>query len=905
MAIDEPRKRRHPDHADDDSDPERKRPYQPSSSSSASKTGIDSKLPYDSVRRASRAGMRLSDADLEPPRRSDGRRVKNEDGDDDDEEEDPTVIEARLRLDAYRKDAIYRHFLQSKRELVRTQERLADREQKLQLAEERIQAFDVFWDTLAEDVRLLFADDGALQDVDRTVFLDAIPFTTASVTRKAFSSTIEARTKAIRAVLSRIGAHAAKSDAPDTDTLRARCHESASEAAFLKTSLASAQATVDSLSDELAEAKEALSRAELRADRAQSGAVRSAEMSGQERAAEESARAEREALLADVEKLKAERERQQNLPNGAGADGKPLNGSASNGAEEGSALDAESKAKADMAERLNEVQKISAQRLDEISKLRSRLNDAEIRVSQYRRDRDFVPDTAVRTSELFKAADREVVRKERQIEHTEAKYARVRRENEELQQKMSRYKEEVTKELSAELEKVKAKCSQVEADLQRVRTARDELSGELSERKARDKDKFASAEETRRLLAGKEVLVGVLANENRAWRLKDAARRGDKAAIDALAAQGVSDGKNSEPPVPIEDQLFARIKAAEAQAAEQQRKLDALASGASEAELAAQLAAVQGQLEQLQALLQGAAATGQDASAIQTLLAEQSAKCTELEAKVLAETTRADAACDDLDKMSQAYEEIAKLAEDKVKHLTTLEDRVIRLNTEKSKADNKFFAAMRSKEALEAERKVAARNAERQSLVIQQLSEADKTRASHAATLEAELATAGQARDELERRMLRVEAQLANATSECRTMRDKVEKWEKELLTLQQQRRDLDQQLFTLNEEQANLNKQVQKANAERDAAAAAKDKALKKRLTEGGGASTNAEAESLRSLLRCSSCKDNFRERIITKCMHTFCAQCIEARIQTRQRKCPHCGIAFAQSDVQMLYLQ
>jgi len=83
------------------------------------------------------------------------------------------------------------------------------------------------------------------------------------------------------------------------------------------------------------------------------------------------------------------------------------------------------------------------------------------------------------------------------------------------------------------------------------------------------------------------------------------------------------------------------------------------------------------------------------------------------------------------------------------------------------------------------------------------------------------------------------------------------------------------------------------------------------RRVAETGGSrrssSSGAEqyVEHLNSLLRCSSCKERYRDRIILRCLHTFCEACVNARIQTRQRKCPHCGLAFATSDVQVLYLQ
>jgi len=57
--------------------------------------------------------------------------------------------------------------------------------------------------------------------------------------------------------------------------------------------------------------------------------------------------------------------------------------------------------------------------------------------------------------------------------------------------------------------------------------------------------------------------------------------------------------------------------------------------------------------------------------------------------------------------------------------------------------------------------------------------------------------------------------------------------------------------------------------------------------------------------LLRCSTCKQGLRSHVLTKCMHSFCKDCIQARIDTRQRKCPACNMGFSQSEFQQLYFQ
>jgi len=90
--------------------------------------------------------------------------------------------------------------------------------------------------------------------------------------------------------------------------------------------------------------------------------------------------------------------------------------------------------------------------------------------------------------------------------------------------------------------------------------------------------------------------------------------------------------------------------------------------------------------------------------------------------------------------------------------------------------------------------------------------------------------------------------------------------------------------------------------------------------------AQLQGEVDKCMSLLKCSTCKLNLRTTVLTKCMHSgffhllmcsvgdrltlppppaFCKQCVDARISTRQRKCPACNLAFGQGDVQQLFFQ
>ncbi|PVU94739.1 hypothetical protein BB561_002295 [Smittium simulii] len=61
---------------------------------------------------------------------------------------------------------------------------------------------------------------------------------------------------------------------------------------------------------------------------------------------------------------------------------------------------------------------------------------------------------------------------------------------------------------------------------------------------------------------------------------------------------------------------------------------------------------------------------------------------------------------------------------------------------------------------------------------------------------------------------------------------------------------------------------------------------------------------DQYKALLKCSTCRRNFKNYALTRCMHVFCKECIDARIETRQRKCPTCSEPFGLNDVKQIFL-
>lgn len=75
-------------------------------------------------------------------------------------------------------------------------------------------------------------------------------------------------------------------------------------------------------------------------------------------------------------------------------------------------------------------------------------------------------------------------------------------------------------------------------------------------------------------------------------------------------------------------------------------------------------------------------------------------------------------------------------------------------------------------------------------------------------------------------------------------------------------------------------------------------------RAGEGAPPGGNVELEYYRSVVKCTLCKRNEKNAIITKCCHAFCRECIDQRLNLRNRKCPACAVQFDFQSVKELFL-
>lgn len=94
----------------------------------------------------------------------------------------------------------------------------------------------------------------------------------------------------------------------------------------------------------------------------------------------------------------------------------------------------------------------------------------------------------------------------------------------------------------------------------------------------------------------------------------------------------------------------------------------------------------------------------------------------------------------ELQSMEKVYQKTSTVASQKVTNLTNLEEKTMRLGAEKSKADQKYFAAMKAKEAREQEVRTLRAQNSKTSEIVSQLKESDTVSRSLIINLEKQVA---------------------------------------------------------------------------------------------------------------------------------------------------------------------
>ena len=227
------------------------------------------------------------------------------------------------------------------------------------------------------------------------------------------------------------------------------------------------------------------------------------------------------------------------------------------------------------------------------------------------------------------------------------------------------------------------------------------------------------------------------------------------------------------------------------------------------------------------------------------------------------------------------------LAQKKVMDFTALEERVGVLIAEKSKADQKYFAARKDADTRNTEIRTLRHQNSKSAEIIAQLKDLESQNRTLLGNLEKQLADLKQTNAALTAESKKMESTSLEATR-------RTESLNKQISDMTGLVKSKDSALSVVRERNTMIETEVEKLKVRFENMQKDRDNWKNKALSN-----SSEEEEMLRTFALCTICRNNFKNTVLKTCGHLFCNHCIESRISNRMRKCPSCSRSFDKMDV------
>lgn len=240
----------------------------------------------------------------------------------------------------------------------------------------------------------------------------------------------------------------------------------------------------------------------------------------------------------------------------------------------------------------------------------------------------------------------------------------------------------------------------------------------------------------------------------------------------------------------------------------------------------------------------------------------------------------------ELASMQIACKKYSSLASQKVTEFSALEEKMARLAAEKSKADQKYFGAMKGKEAREMEVRTLRMQNAKSSDIVSQLKESEATTRSLLANMEKQVSEIREALSSMANKYHSSQQQVTESNIAMEGLRGQIT----ELKALSVSK---DSTMAATSSACRRAETEVEGLKATLTDTKKSLDNWKNKSL-----GNSSSEYEMLRSLALCTVCRRNFKNTAIKTCGHVFCKDCVEERLTSRSRKCPNCNRSFGNND-------
>lgn len=262
-----------------------------------------------------------------------------------------------------------------------------------------------------------------------------------------------------------------------------------------------------------------------------------------------------------------------------------------------------------------------------------------------------------------------------------------------------------------------------------------------------------------------------------------------------------------------------------------------------------------------------------------------------------------DALIKEIQDLEKGFRELSDLTHKKYSEIINHESVISKLTVEKTKADQKYFAAMRSKDSILIEIKNLSKSLSKSNELILQLKDSDRLLQQKIGNLHKQLDLS----QNNERRLIdssKTETlkiiDLNNTSTKLKRSLEKLQEESNKSIA------DMTHLETKLNDTEIELKHFKLKASH-----LEAKCEKLHDTLFNGNnknkGSSDEALVEELanfRTLVYCSLCSKNWKNMAIKTCGHVFCENCCKERLAARMRKCPTCNKAFSSNDLLTVHL-
>ncbi|KAK4685526.1 E3 ubiquitin-protein ligase BRE1, partial [Tremellales sp. Uapishka_1] len=788
-----------------------------------------------------------------------------QDSDDDQPEEWMKVVEIK------RKEAIYRQMLEYKRSSEREASKASALEAQVRTLKASVHGVEVCWAQLVAAVQSLAGPP----DVEVREEQLLKPALDPQQSQTELEQALQTRLPPTRQLVQRFVELSGKSGLrpASTEDLSMRCMKHQSESSTLRANSQLLQSQISTLTQsresvqrDLAKAEKALDKKRMEFDRA-----------------EEAWKAERLLAASSISQPRANGSG-HNTPNGKmEEDVKPYpNGAAPSAA--------------DLIPDTTEAERLAVSRLEQLQQLRRETETLQQELDQLRLLSQHPSEAQLRESPFFQVYLHQLATQSNRANSLQTRFETSEKKLDELRDSNFDFREAVLAEARTETDTLRQQLAKKDADLIRVRSQRDDMNAELQERKAKDGERLKYADQMEALARAREERLTLLSSEVRRLKGKLAAEAGHEGYLAFLQTPGGVEGDYVKD---LESQLRAAQDKILVLSSQLESSSDAPASR-TESEIRIELENARRTLSIYGRVL----GPNAEASAeIQNLArrVELAQKEKEgLEMRLLEAEASTNALYTEVEGLSKLWEGLEHQVKNKVYDLKEGEMKVSRLITEKAKADNKYFAAMRTKEAMDAECKTAQRSVEKQLKLLERAQEVERS-------LSAQIASHEKGITSLKNSAIDLQTQLASVHSEKSQLESRLQQSQALLADSQKTMQLRVSEAVAEKEARAKLEEEVESANRamkkikEKQEALVAVDNTN----MSAGEWQMRQERDKLLKLLRCSCCEQNFKQQVITKCMHTFCKPCLDSRVASRQRKCPACGLAFSKEEVHTLYWQ